>query len=451
MQHEYLTEEEEKVLDTFVTFPVGRKSLISKLSTEHDDNWQVVETPYWVCREMIDLIPSLAESYIVFFAVEFLEVLIGERGFCGEKVLFIADNETEAAAARTMYNVKTVVFGKQSVNKDVLRDIVKGVNMKFEKVAVVGNPPFQRNNDKGGGTTHASALYNLFVESVIDGIKPNYLSFIIPSRWMVGGRGLTKFRQRMINDRRLKKIVHFPGHSDVFKSVSITGGVNYFLWEKYYNDVCEFVVGKSTTRRYLNEYDIILQDNNAQTILKKVTAISNKWMNKQFAIQSPFGLYSSFSQWSDTGVKCLSKGKKINYVNDSLFVDKFNLIDKWKVATSKATSEGNITPDKDGAKSIISNFFIIEPGAVCTQTYIIVNIFDKKEEAENFILFMKSKFFRFMLGLRMLTQDVNKEKFAWVPDIENFSKKWEDFELYSMFNLSYEEICYIEGKIKELK
>jgi site-specific DNA-methyltransferase (adenine-specific) len=332
-----------------------------------------------------------------------------------------------------------------------IKELLEGTGMKFGKVAVVGNPPYQKNNDKGGGTTHASPIYNLFVEEIIDHVKPDYFSFIIPSRWMVGGRGLDKFRTRMMNDKRLKKIVHFPGDTEVFESVSIKGGVNYFLWDKIYNGDCNFISNGVLVKRNLAEENVILQDNNAITILNKIKNICGTYMNKPWAIQTPFGIISSFSNWKTSGTKCITKGRKLYFVNSSDFIDKCRILGKWKVCTCEAISsiKGQFS---NGVKSFFTNdgIFIIEPGTICTQTYIVVNVFDTKCEAENFVSYMKTKFFRFMLGLRVVTQHINKEKFAWVPDLEDYSKPWTDEELYRKFELTDDETKHIESKIKPI-
>src|ERR1039458_3662609 len=97
-------------------------------------------------------------------------------------------------------------------------------------LCVIQNPPYQM--DDGGFGSSAKPIYHTFIETMIDGLSPNYLVSINPSRWMVGGKGLDEFRERMIKDRRMDTIVHFPGNNEVFPSVSIAGGVNYFLWDK---------------------------------------------------------------------------------------------------------------------------------------------------------------------------------------------------------------------------
>ena len=57
----------------------------------------------------------------------------------------------------------------------------------------MGNPPYNQEFNKGG----ALPLYHKFIEYYID--KCNLLTFIIPSRWFAGGKGLDNFRIMMLN------------------------------------------------------------------------------------------------------------------------------------------------------------------------------------------------------------------------------------------------------------
>ncbi|MDE6141774.1 MAG: Eco57I restriction-modification methylase domain-containing protein, partial [Bacilli bacterium] len=108
--------------------------------------------------------------------------------------------------------------------------------MKFD--AVVGNPPYQLNDGAGGGS--AKPIYQYFVESSKK-LEPNYISFIMPARWYVGGKGLDDFRDSMLHDKHIEKIVDFSSSNDCFKGVEIKGGICYFLRGNQNHEICEII------------------------------------------------------------------------------------------------------------------------------------------------------------------------------------------------------------------
>ena len=311
--------------------------------------------------------------------------------------------------------------------------------MQSNNLVVFGNPPYQEMD--GGYGKSAKPIYHLFVESIIDNLNPRYLSFIIPSRWMAGGMGLTKFRKRMMGDKRMRSIKHYPGQSDVFKAVLIKGGVNYFLWDRECEGKCDF----NGVSRNLDEYDIILIDNKAVPILDKVLTKGGDFLNKKVLPRKPFGIASNSKDFKSTGIPCYTKGKERKFVDPSSFTDTHGVKDSWKVCTSKA-----INPNKEGNFHKFNSLFLAEPGTICSETYLVLGSLGGKAEAENLMSYVSSRMARFLLGLRVNAQNVSRDKFSWVPDMKDYSKNWTDEELYKIFGLTNEEIEYIESKIKEI-
>jgi site-specific DNA-methyltransferase (adenine-specific) len=146
-------------------------------------------------------------------------------------------------------------------------------NMKFD--IVIGNPPYQLSD--GGAQASSRPIYQLFVQQAI-ALKPKYISMIMPSRWMAGGKGLDDFRESFISDKHILKLNDFTNSKVCFPNNDIKGGVCFFLWDREYKGKCQIIKsdnGKiSKSARYLKEgnVDIFIRDDRLVEILKKVVA-----------------------------------------------------------------------------------------------------------------------------------------------------------------------------------
>lgn len=143
-------------------------------------------------------------------------------------------------------------------------------DMRFD--VIIGNPPYQLSD--GGNGASAKPIYHLFVEQALK-LKPRYLVMIIPARWYAGGKGLTAFRNDMLNNSHIKALYDYSNSADCFPSVNIAGGVCYFLWDREYSGNCSIVnvnaKGLSiVSERALNEYPIFVRDNAAIDIIRKI-------------------------------------------------------------------------------------------------------------------------------------------------------------------------------------
>ena len=100
--------------------------------------------------------------------------------------------------------------------------------------------------------------------------------------------------------------------------------------------------------------------------------------------------------------------------------------------------------------NIIGTVFVADKPSVCTETFLVVGPFRSNADAEYFVDYMKTKFVRFMIMLRTPTQNMSKACFSFVPDLP-MDHKWTDEELYKRYDLSEEEISFIEKMIKEME
>lgn len=414
-------------------------------------NWQGVKTPEDIVREMVRSVPDVKalQKILVLFNIEFLECLVKEMGIDPSCVIMVSDTEVENEFAKKIYGVHGTVIVEHTLEG------LKKASSGCEGFDVIfSNPPYQiqsedQKNRTGSGSTQAKPIYHDIVMYAIDSLKPRYICMITPSRWMVGGMGLGKYRARMLSDKRIKVIQHFPGNSEIFTSVSINGGVSYFMWDRDYSGLCDF----NGVSRDLNEFDVLVRDNTSCQILRKVMAVSTKFCNDLVLPNKPFGLPTNFNDWVPEGtpnaVKCMSTGKTFRLVDPSVYKDNNNVKHLWKVLTNRATIEGS---SFDGfVRQLLMGLMILSPDQICTETYIVVGAFKTQKEAECYLSYMKTKFYRFMLSLRVISQDINTEKFSWVPDLGNYSRTYTDKDLYTHFGLTKKEIEHIEKSIKAIK
>lgn len=318
------------------------------------------------------------------------------------------------------------------------------VSMKFD--VIVGNPPFQIDSD---GNTRTMPIYQKFVDQAI-ALDPRYVVMITPSRWFAGGLGLDEYRARMIADRRLRRLVDNPKLFDCFPGVEIKGGVSYFLWDREYTGDCEFstrVDGRivSTMTRDLRAgAGVLMRDNRAASIVEKIRAAGLPTVEHDFGPQVPFGLRTNFAGAKDEPfVESIPVvfGHRIGYVRPQQLERLQDWVDRWKVLVPMAG-------DGHGREVsyVIGEPIAVAPGSACTQTYLIAGQFDNPGEAENYARYMTTKFYRFLVLQRKITQHLTPDRFRFVPKLD-MTRPWSDEELYECFHLTADEIKYIESTI----
>jgi site-specific DNA-methyltransferase (adenine-specific) len=318
-------------------------------------------------------------------------------------------------------------------------------NMQFD--VIVGNPPYQLSD--GGFGKSAAPLYHKFVLQAKK-LNPKYLTMIIPSRWFAAGKGLDEFRQEMLNDRRLRKLIDFENANDCFPGVDIAGGICYFLWEKDYDGICEVINNvngnENRSLRFLNEFPTLIRNNNAVPLIRKILFNNEPKMNSMVSSRKPFGIPTNGRPTKDGDLNLRWQNGEGPYKRSEILIGR-EIIDKWKVITSYVGYDHAGNPGKDGRRKVFSKIDILPPGTICTETYLVIGAFESEKEAINLQGYMKSRFFRFLVSQFMYSHHITKDSYQFVP-ILDFSQEWTDEKLYARYGLERKEIEFIEKNIR---
>ena len=322
-------------------------------------------------------------------------------------------------------------------------------NMKFD--VIISNPPYQMAD--GGNSASAMPIYQKFVEQAKN-MNPRYLVMIIPARWYAGGKGLDDFRDEMISDRRILVLHDFLDAGDCFGGgVEIKSGVCYFLWNRDKHGPCQVHThlpggDLSSATRFLQyrNADVFIRRNEAITIIEKVgTSLSN--FSALVSSRKPFGLSTT-----DMGHPTRKEGDVVIYRHGGVgYFPKSEVrrnvewVTQYKIYITKAYGASDSWPHQIINKPILGGI-----DDCCSETYLLVGPFATQREATNVISYMQTRFFRFLVSIRKISQDATQSVYTFVP-LQDFSKPWTDEELYKKYKLTKDEIAFVESLIKPME
>jgi len=348
---------------------------------------------------------------------------------------------------------------------------INGTNMKFD--VIIGNPPYQQSD--GGAGASAKPIYNEFV-NIAKELNPEYISMIMPTRWYAGGKGLDEFRDQMLDDIHISQLHDFLKPDLIFPNINLRGGICYFQWDKdhdinikptdiyTYNDSLTPKINSRNLRT--DGSDILIRHSASIEIINKIkTSTEFESFENYVSARKPFGLeaniikdstvFKSSKRGLKNYVECFGKGKQKGYMNKNSITKNISWINKYKVFTPRANNIGTELNDDN------LNTFIGEPNTICTESYIVVGVDLNLDavSASNLCKYFKTKFARFQHSVGKASQDATSKTYKFIP-LQNFTSDsdidWTksipeiDQQLYKKYDLSDEEITFIEEMIKPM-
>lgn len=451
-----------------------------------------VVTPENITDEIINILPSKdinKKTKILDIAAKQGEFVYSVYKKYGKE---IANNFYSIPTSKIAYEFTRKVYNLLELNNsnivkdyttyDLLKqtDIIKTEKikigdtfMKFD--VIVGNPPYQENiSSSSNNASLSKQLFPDFVKISIN-LKSDFLSLITPSRWFTGDaqdKSFLKLREFIKENNHIVKIVNYPNSVSIFPNVLISGGINYFLYSPKHNGNVEFTEfynenNNITTNRPLFEegLDIILSSSKNYKIIQKIKNDDFISMTTITQGRNAFGIVGKDA--NEVSVTTKQKGfyelrcryEEIRYVDKKFITKNIEIANKWKIFISKGNGGAGLLTDNNEV-AILGKPYIGKPLSVCTDSLIPIGCFESEFEANALISYIKTKFFRYVVGLLKVSQNVYQNVYQFVP-LQNFTAKsdinWNksieqiDQQLYKKYKLTKEEIEMIESKIKVME
>lgn len=363
---------------------------------------------------------------------------------------------------------------KQEVNKGVKNIKEAFNNMKFD--VVIGNPPYQE-SDNQSGKGSAKPIYDKFIEIAID-LNPNIITLITPSVWFLGGKGLDQFRNNMLNDIHFKTFHNYITAKDVFPTVNLRGGVNYFVWSKYYDNSKtgirvvtiqnNKVIDDGVREFKLSESDLFISENKALALLNRLVIdnvidmayeTSDIMLYKFVSERNPFGFTTvekdfKIKNFDGAITMFASKGKKY-YLNIDQIKKHRAWINKYKLFTPFANNIGTDLNDDN------LNYIIGQPNEIANETFLTIGAdLDLNQQSTDALgKYLQTKFVRLLISLAKANQNGTQKTYRFVP-LQDFTANsdidWTksvseiDQQFYMKYGLDDTEIQFIETHVKEM-
>ena len=341
--------------------------------------------------------------------------------------------------------------------------------MKFD--FVIGNPPYQDDTENKGDRNNP--VYDKFMDSAFE--IADVVELIHPARFLFNaGQTSKKWNEKMLLDEHFKVLHYEPNADTIFQNTDIKGGIAITLRnekEKFgaietftkYNELNQIVrkinkkIGKSlrldsiiASQGLYKFSKLFFEDNpEAPSLMGKGTGskiVSKVMDNMPYVFLNDCESDKYIRFLGRVNKKRVWKWIRRDYLVENDYIDTYNLL------IPEANNSG-----KYGETLTLPA--LAKPGEGAADTFLSAGTFATQEEANNLATYMKTRFFRALLGVKKVTQHcppavwrtiplqdfTDNSDIDWSQSVNNINQ-----QLYKKYDLTSEEIEFIENNVKEM-
>lgn len=335
--------------------------------------------------------------------------------------------------------------------------------MKFD--FVIGNPPYQL--DSKGDSKYRPPAFHIFMNAAYS--ISDKVELITPGKFLFNAGDTPKeWNQKMLNDKHLKVLEYQEDPKNVFPNNDIKGGISitYRDTQKNFGAIKQYTT-YSQLQSILKKIEKDLTTiGNIGDIINVATKFNILELAKDFPeysirerrlssnVLSLRCFYDHKKNNTDIAIYGLINSQRVKKYIKKEYIDTTLLnIYKYKVILPKAEGNGRFG-------ETVTNPTVLNKGTGYTHTFYGIGLFDVENEATSCLKYTKTKFARTLLSILKVTHNVNADTWKFVP-LQDFTEKsdidWTksiseiDKQLYHKYNLSQEEVDFIETHVKEMK
>jgi site-specific DNA-methyltransferase (adenine-specific) len=178
----------------------------------------------------------------------------------------------------------------------------------------------------------------------------------------------------------------------------------------------------------------------------RVNGESEPRLGDQVSARKPFGLTNQRGNATSEGLKnpvLVYGNQQTSYLERSAITNNLDWVDQWKVLLVKAHG----TSGRDDV-TILGEPVVAAPGTACTETYLVIGVCETEGEARHLAAYMRTRFVRFLVSLRKITQNITRDSYRFVPNLP-MNRHWADEDLYERYGITSDEVAFINSLIAE--